>query len=110
MTDNERSFEEMLARRIALLKIDSAFEACSQFGFANRQVFYAEVKNRLSLHNANGDADARAATDKLISRLSDRCLALADMVPTDEIRHYLLSVVDFCDIEDGVTESHRRAG
>ena len=47
MTD-ERSFEEMLAYRIALLKIDSAFEACSKFGNANKLAFYEEIKNRLS--------------------------------------------------------------
>ena len=109
---NERSFEEMLAYRIALLKIDSAFEACSQFGNDNKQAFYEEIKNRLSQHNANGHAEGPAAVPP--SRFSDRCFELADMAPTDEIRRFLLSVVDFCyanpDIEDDVTALRRRAG
>jgi hypothetical protein len=109
---NLRSFEEMLNYRIALLKIDSAFEACSQFGNANKQAFYAEVKNRLSQHNANDDAEARAATDKPPSLFRDRCFELAEMAPTDEIRRFLLSVVEFCDanpdIEDTGAELHKR--
>jgi hypothetical protein len=44
MTD-ERSFQEMLEYRLAILKIESAFEACSQFGNANKQAFYGEIKN-----------------------------------------------------------------
>ena len=112
MTKGERSFEEMLAYRIALLKIDSAFEACSQFGNANKQAFYEEIKNRLSQHNANGHAEAGAAIPP--SRFSDRCFELADMAPTDEIRRFLLSVVDFCytnpDIEDDVRVLRKRAG
>jgi hypothetical protein len=104
----------MLAYRIALLKIDSAFEACSHFGNANKQAFYDEVKNRLSPHNANEGAEARAATDKPTSLFSDRCFELADMAPTDEIRRFLLSVVDFCyanpDIENDVTVLRKRAG
>jgi hypothetical protein len=86
------SFEEMLAYRIALLKIDSAFEACTQFGNANKQAFCDEVKSRLSQHNANG-----GAANKPPSRFSDRCFELADMAPTDDIRRFLLSVVEFCD-------------
>jgi hypothetical protein len=109
---HESSFEEMLAYRIALLKIDSAFEACSQFGNANKQAFYEEIKNRLSQHNANDHAEASAATPP--SRFSDRCFELADTAPTDEIRRFLLSVVDFCyanpDIEDDVTVLRKRAG
>jgi hypothetical protein len=105
MTNGERSFEEMLAYRIALLKIDSAFGACSQFGYPNRQAFYAEVKNRLSLRNANGDADAHATTDKPPSRFSDRCFELAEMAPTNEIRHHLLSVVEFCDANPAIDDA-----
>jgi hypothetical protein len=105
---HERSFEEMLAYRIALLKIDSAFEACSQFGNDNKQAFYEEIKNRLSQHNANAPAAIPS------SRFSDRCFELADMAPTDEIRRFLVSVVDFCyanpDIEDDVTVLRKRAG
>jgi hypothetical protein len=111
MTD-ERSFQEMLEYRLAILKIESAFEACSQFGNANKQAFYEEIKNRLSQHNANGQGEARAAIPP--SRFSDRCFELADMAPTDEIRRFLLSVVDFCyanpDIEDDVTVLRKRAG
>jgi hypothetical protein len=110
MTNGERSFEEMLAYRIALLKIDSAFQACSQFGEANKKAFYEVIKNRLSHHGANG-AEARVAPP---SRFSNRCFELADMAPTDEIRRFLLSVVDFCyanpDIEDDVTVLRKRAG
>ena len=109
---NERSFEEMLAYRIALLKIDSAFEACSRFGNANKQAFYEEIENRLSQHNANDLAEAGAAIPP--ARFSDRCFELADMAPTDEIRRFLLSVVDFCyanpDVEDDVRVLRKRAG
>ena len=105
---HESAFEEMLAYRIALLKIDSAFEACSQFGDANKKSFYEEIKNRLSQHNANAPAAIPS------SRFSDRCFELADMAPTDEIRRFLVSVVDFCyanpDIEDDVTVLRKRAG
>ena len=108
---NERSFEEMLAYRIALLKIDSAFEACSRFGNANKQAFYEEIENRLSQHNANDLAEAGAALSP--AQFSDRCFELADMAPTDEIRRFLLSVVDFCyanpDIEDDVRVLRKRA-
>jgi hypothetical protein len=112
MTDGERSFEEMLAFRIALLKIDSAFEACSLFGKANQKAFYEEIRNRLSQHNANGLAETLAATDKPPSLFSDRCFELAEMAPTDEIRRFLLSVVEFCDanpdIEDKGAGLHKR--
>jgi hypothetical protein len=109
---NVRSFEEMLNYRIALLKIDSAFEACNQFGDANKQAFYEEIRSRLSQDNANDDAEVRAATDKSPSLFSDRCFELAEMAPTDEIRRFLLSVVEFChanpDIEDTGAELHKR--
>jgi hypothetical protein len=107
MTD-ERSFQEMLEYRLAILKIESAFEACNQFGNANKQAFYEQIKNRLSQHNANAPAAIPS------SRFSDRCFELADMAPTDEIRRFLLSVVDFCysnpDIENDVTVLRKRAG
>jgi hypothetical protein len=104
---NIRSFEEMLNYRIALLKIDSAFEACSQFGNANKEAFYQEVKNRLSQHNANDDddAEARAAPDKPPSLFSDRCFELAEMAPTIEIRRFLLSVVEFCDANPDIADT-----
>jgi len=112
VTDGERSFEEMLAYRIALLKIDSAFEACSQFGNASKQAFYEEIKIRLSQHDAHGHSKPLAATDKPPSLFSDRCFELAEMAPTDEIRRFLLSVVEFCDanpdIEDTGAELHKR--
>jgi len=113
MANGERSFEEMLAYRIALLKIDSAFEACSQFGNANKEAFYEEIRNRLSQQRtADGHVETHAATDKPPSRFSDRCFELADMAPTDEIRRFLLSVVEFCDanpdIEATVTRLHKR--
>ena len=108
---NERSFEEMLAYRIALLKIDSAFEACSRFGNANKQAFYEEIENRLSQHNASGHVEALPTVERP-SRFSDRCFELADMAPTDEIRRFLLSVVEFCDanpdIEDAVGGLRKR--
>ena len=108
---DERSFQEMLEYRIALLKIDSAFQACSQFGVENKQAFYEEVQNRLSQHNASGHAEALATVERP-SRFSDRCFELADMAPTDEIRRFLLSVVEFCDanpdIEDTVTGLRKR--
>jgi hypothetical protein len=94
---NVRSFEEMLNYRIALLKIDSAFEACSQFGEANKHAFYEEIRNRLSRHNVNGHAETLVATDRPPSLFSDRCFELAEMAPTNEIRRFLLSVVEFCD-------------
>jgi len=72
MTD-ECSFQEMLDYRLAILKIESAFEACSQFGNANKQAFYEQIKNRLSQHNANPPAAIPS------SRFSDRCFELADM-------------------------------
>ena len=103
---NIRSFEEMLNYRIALLKIDSAFEACSQFENANKEAFYQEVKNRLSQHNANDDdAETRASTDKPPSLFSDRCFELAEMAPTNEIRRFLLSVVEFCDANPDIVET-----
>jgi hypothetical protein len=105
VTKGERSFEEMLAYRIALLKIDSAFEACSQFGNTNKQAFYEEIKNRLSQRNANGLAEVRATVDKPPSRFSDRCFELADMAPTDEIRRFLLSVVEFCDANPDIEDA-----
>ncbi len=97
MTEGGRSFEEMLAYRIALLKIDSAFEACRQFGKANKKSFFEEIRNRLSQQNADGHAEALVAADRAPSLFSDRCFELADMAPTDEIRRFLLSVVEFCD-------------
>ena len=110
MTD-ERSFQEMLEYRIALLKIESAFEACSRFGGENKQLFYEEVRNRLSQHNASGRTEAFAAAERS-SLFSDRCFELADMAPTDEIRRFLLSVVEFCDanpdIEDTATVLRKR--
>jgi hypothetical protein len=114
MTNGERSFEEMLGYRIALLKIESAFDACSQFGEANKKSFYEEVRSRLSQNNPNGLAETHAATDKPPSRFSDRCFELADMAPTNEIRRFLLSVVEFCDanpdIEDLDAGLHQRVG
>ena len=108
---DERSFQEMLEYRIALLKIESAFEACSRFGGENKQSFYEEVRNRLSQHGVGGHAEA-PATVEMSSRFSDRCFELADMAPTDEIRRFLLSVVEFCDanpeIEDTVTGLRKR--
>lgn len=108
---DERSFQEMLEYRIALLKIESAFEACSQFGNANKRSFYEEVQNRLSQHIG---PEKGAAADKPPSRFSDRCFELAEMAPTEEIQHFLLSVVKFCDanpdIEDIDTGLRRRAG
>jgi hypothetical protein len=113
MTD-ERLFQEMLEYRLAILKIESAFEACTQFGKANKKAFYEEIRDRLSQHGANGRAEALAAADDAQPRFSDRCFELADMAPTDEIRRFLLSVVDFCyanpDIEDDVTVLRKRAG
>jgi len=110
--DDERSFEEMLNYRIALLKIDSAFEACSQFGKANKQSFYEEVGNRLSQHNVNGLVETLVVADSPPSRFSDRCFELAEMAPTDEIRRFLLSVVEFCDanpdVEDTGAGLHKR--
>jgi hypothetical protein len=94
MTD-ERFFQEMLEYRLAILKIESAFEACTRFGKANKKAFYEEIRDRLSPHGANGRAEALAAADDAQPRFSDRC-ELADMAPTDEIRRFLLSVVDFC--------------
>ena len=105
MTKGERSFEEMLAYRIALLKIDSAFEACSRFGATNKKAFNEEIKNRLSQHNANGLAEVCATADKPPSRFSDRCFELADMAPTDEIRRFLLSVVEFCDANPDIEDA-----
>jgi hypothetical protein len=106
MTD-ERSFQEMLEYRLAILKIESAFETCNQFGKANKKASYEEIRHQLSQHSLNGHADAQP-------RFSDRCFELADMAPTDEIRRFLLSVVDFCyanlDIEDNVTVLRKRAG
>jgi hypothetical protein len=106
---NERSFQEMLEYRIALLKIESAFEACSQFGGANKQSFYEEVQKRLSQHIASGDDNT---IDDRPLRFSDRCFELAEMAPTDEIRRFLLSVVEFCDanpdIGDTVMELRKR--
>jgi hypothetical protein len=61
---NVRSFEEMLNYRIALLKIDSAFEACNQFGDANKQAFYEEIRSRLSQDNANDDEYALPPTNR----------------------------------------------
>ena len=108
---NQPSFQEMLEYRIALLKIESAFEACSQFGRANKQSFYEEVQNRLSQHVASSHAKTLATVERP-SRFSDRCFELADMAPTDEIRRFLLSVVEFCDanpdIEDTVTGLRKR--
>jgi hypothetical protein len=110
---DERSFQEMLEYRIALLKIESAFEACSQFGDANKKSFYEEVQNRLCQHIPIGRAEALATVERQ-SRFSDRCFELADMAPTDEIRRFLLSVVEFCDanpdIEDRVTVLRKRLG
>ena len=107
---DERSFQEMLEYRIALLKIDSAFEACRQFGGESKQSFYKEVQNRLSQHNAS-HAEALPTVERP-SRFSDRCFELADMAPTDEIRRFLLSVVEFCDanpdIEDKGAGLHKR--
>jgi hypothetical protein len=53
---DERSFQEMLEYRLAILKIESAFEACTQFGKANKKAFYKEIRHRLSQHSANGRA------------------------------------------------------
>ena len=107
---DERSFQEMLEYRIALLKIDSAFEACRQFGGESKQSFYKEVQNRLPQHNASGHVEG--PTLERPSRFSDRCFELADMAPTDEIRRFLLSVVEFCDanpdIEDAVGGLRKR--
>jgi hypothetical protein len=109
---NERSFQEMLEYRIALLKLESAFEACSRFGEKNKQSFYEEARNRLSQHNSSGNAEAFSTVEKS-SRFSDRCLELADRAPTDEIRRFLLSIVEFCDanpdIEDTVTGLRKRS-
>jgi hypothetical protein len=109
---NVRSFGEMLNYRIALLKIDSAFEACSQFGNANKQAFYEEIRSRLSQDNAHGQVEALVVADRPPSRFSDRCFELAEMAPTDEIRRFLLSVVEFCDanpdIEDTGAGLHKR--
>jgi|HubBroStandDraft_6_1064221.scaffolds.fasta_scaffold115738_2 hypothetical protein len=108
---DERSFQEMLEYRIALLKIDSAFEACRQFGGESKQSFCKEVQNRLSQHNASGHVEALPTVERP-SRFSDRCFELADMAPTDEIRRFLLSVVEFCDanpdIEDAVGGLRKR--
>jgi len=109
---DERSFQEMLEYRIALLKIESAFEACRQFGNANKRSFYEEVQVRLTQHM--GHAENLAAAERPPSQFSDRCFELAEMAPTQEIRRFLLSVVEFCDanpdIGDIDTGSRRRAG
>src|SRR5580704_5327622 len=109
---DDRSFQEMLEYRIALLKLESAFEACSRFGEKNKQSFYEEVRNRLAQHNSSDHANAFATAERS-SRFNDRCLALADMAPTAEIQRFLLSIVEFCDanpdIDDTVAGLRKRS-
>jgi hypothetical protein len=99
MADGGRSFKEKLEYQIALRKIESAFEACSKFGEADKQSLYEEIGNQLFQHVPRGPSEVPASVDEAQPRFSDRCLELADVAPSDDIREVLIRIADWCEVE-----------
>jgi hypothetical protein len=103
MTDDERSFKERLEVRIALRKIDSAFDACNKLAEVDKQSLYGEIGNRLLQHIARGPTATHDPTEipapaaVTPPRFRDCCLELAGVAPTDDIRDVLLSIADLCE-------------
>ena len=98
MTDREQSFREKLEYKIALRKINSAFEACSKFEAEDKKMLL-EVMGNLLLQHDPSSAVETLRPDEVSPLFSDRCLELAGVAPTDEIREVLLKIADWCQTE-----------
>lgn len=99
MTDGEKSFKDKLEFQIALRKIDSAFEACSRFEGADKKTLFEAIGNLLFQHAPPVPVETPTTSDEEPPLFSDRCLELADVAPTDEIREVLLKIADWCQAE-----------
>jgi hypothetical protein len=99
MTDGEKSFKDKLEFQIALRKIDSAFEACSRFEGADKKTLFEAIGNLLFQHAPPVPVETPPSTDEAPALFSDRCLELAGVAPTDEIREVLLKIADWCQAE-----------
>ena len=99
MTEGEKSFKDKLEFQIALRKIDSAFEACSRFEGADKKTLFEAIGNLLFQHAPPVPVETPPSTDEAPALFSDRCLELAGVAPTDEIREVLLKIADWCQAE-----------
>jgi hypothetical protein len=99
MADGKKSFKDKLEFQIALRKIDSAFEACNRFEGADKKTLFEAIGNLLFQHARPDHVEAPTTSDEAPPLFSDRCLELADVAPTDEIREVLLKIADWCQAE-----------
>jgi hypothetical protein len=99
MADGEKSFKDKLEFQIALRKIESAFEACSRFEGADKKTLFDAIGNLLFQHAPPVLVEPPTSTDEAPPLFSDRCLELAGIAPTDEIREVLVRIADWCQAE-----------
>ena len=100
MADGEKSFKDKLEFKIALRKIDSAFEACSRFEGTDKKTLFEAIGNLLFQHAPPVPVETPPTlSDEAPPLFSDRCLELASVAPTDEIREVLLKIADWCQAE-----------
>jgi hypothetical protein len=99
MTEGEKSFKDKLEFQIALRKIDSAFEACGRFEGEDKKTLFEAIGNLLFQHAPPDPVEAPTSSDEAPPLFSDRCLELASVAPTDEIREVLLKIADWCQAE-----------
>jgi hypothetical protein len=62
-------------------------------------MLFEVIGNLLLQHVPLGPAETPAPVDEAQPRFSDRCLELADVASTDDIREVLLRIAGWCEAE-----------